>query len=157
MWQGAGDGALNLVVSDVKLWGRWQFASAIDGHIPFNTGAESTTGFASAHLSYWLTEWLAPLVEVNWYHVFDSGDGGLRFGDQLGGAVPSVVQFEGGDLINLGASNAGANCDIVTLAAGFRVKVSDSVHLGAAYELPLTDQNNNLMQNRATVDLAWAF
>lgn len=157
VWQGTGDGALNLILSDVKIWGRWQLAGALGGHIPFDTNAESTTGFASAHLSYWVTEWLAPLVEVNWYHVFDSGDGGSRFGDQLGGAVPGVVQFEGGDLINLGASHAGTHRDIVTLGAGTRIKVSDNVHLGAAYELPLTNRKNNLMDHRVTVDLVWTF
>lgn len=157
VFQGTGDGALNLSVSDVKLWGRWQLAGALGAHIPFDNDAESLTAFSSVHISYWLTEWLAPLVEVNWYHVFDAGDGGARFGDQLGGAVPAVVQFEGGDLINLGASNAGTNRDIVTLGAGFRVKVSENVQLGAAYELPLTNERDNLMKNRITVDLVWTF
>ncbi|NOY00769.1 MAG: hypothetical protein GXP30_13725 [Verrucomicrobia bacterium] len=157
VWQGTGNGAVNLILSDVKLWGRLQFAGALGGHIPFDGNAESTTGFASAHVSYWVTEWLAPLVELNWYHVFETGDGGSRFGDQLGGAVPAVVQFEGGDLINLGSSNAGTNRDIVTLGLGSRIKLADRVHLGAAYEFPLTDSKDNLMDSRVTVDLTWTF
>ncbi|MCF6313627.1 MAG: hypothetical protein L3J39_14365 [Verrucomicrobiales bacterium] len=157
VFQGTGDGALNLVLSDVKLLGRWQFAGAIGAHIPFNTGAESTTGFVSGHVSYWLTDWFAPLVEVNWYRVLNEGNGGNRFASQLGGAVPAVAQFEGGDLINLGASNAGVNGDIVTAAAGFRIKLTDNVHLGAAYELPVTDVQDNLMKNRITVDMTITF
>lgn len=157
VFQGTGDGALNLVLSDVKLFGRLQLAGAIGGHIPFNNSAESTTGFVSAHASYWLTEWFAPLVEVNWYRVIDTGNGGNRFGSQLGGAVPAVTQFEGGDLINLGASNAGVNRDIVTAAAGFRIKLSDNIHLGAAYELPVTNSQDNLMKNRITIDMTLTF
>lgn len=157
VFQGTGDGALNLILSDVKLWGRWQFAGGIGAHIPFNTGAESTTGFVSAHASYWLTEWLAPLVEVNWYRVLNEGNGGSRFANQVGGAVPSVAQFEGGDLINLGASNAGVNRNIVTAAAGFRLKLADNVQLGAAYELPLTSSGDNLMENRITIDMTITF
>ncbi len=157
VFQGTGNGALNLILSDVKLYGRWQLAGAIGAHIPFDNDAESTTGFASAHVSYWLTEWLAPLVEVNWYRVLDSGDGGNRFGNQLGGALPAVAEFEGGDLINFGSANAGTNRDIVTLAAGFRVQVAKNVSLGAAYEIPLTSSKENLMDNRVTIDLVWNF
>ncbi len=157
VFQGSGDGALLPAVSMVKVWDKFQFAESLGMKIPFNTDAESTSGYFSAHLSYELTERFFPLVEVNWFHVFDPGDGGQRFNDQVGGAVPAVVQFEGGDLFNLGAANADENRDFVSLAAGFRYRLTDNIDLGAAYELPLTDEDDSLMESRITVDAVIRF
>ena len=106
VFQGTGDGSLNLILSELKLYVDWQFTGALGIHLPFNDDVESTTGFLSAHAGYNLTDRIYPLVELNCYHVFSEGDGGERFSKQVGGAVPSVVRFEGGDLLNLGASHA---------------------------------------------------
>jgi len=156
VFQGTGDGALNLILSDLKLYKGWQFAGAIGAHIPFSN-EESTTAFLSAHASYKLTEKFSPLIEVNWYRVIDEGDGATRFNSQVGGAVPSVAYFEGGDLINLGASQSKVEKDIVTLAVGGRYEISDNLSFGAAYEFPLTSEQNNLMDSRITLDLVWNF
>lgn len=156
VWQGEGDGAINLILNNLKMAGDWQLASSIGARIPFSD-SDSTIGFASAHVSYAVTEKFMPLLELNWFHVFDDGAGESRFPTQAGGAVPAVAQFEGGDLINLGASNASANADIVTAAAGFRYLLTDSVELGAAFELPLTNDQENLMEYRITADLLWKF
>jgi hypothetical protein len=75
----------------------------------------------------------------------------------VGGLVPAVLQSEGGDLFNLGAVNAEDNRDFVTAAVGFRSRLSDSVDVGVAYEIPLTDEKNGLMDERITVDLIWTF
>jgi hypothetical protein len=84
--------------------------------------------------------WFIPLVELNWFHVLDAGDGTGNFPSQVGGAVPAVLEFEGGDVFNLGAVNSGANRDFVTAAFGFRARLTDSVNVGAAYEIPLTNE-----------------
>jgi hypothetical protein len=156
VWQGEGDGAVNIILNNLKLAGNWQFASSMGARIPFSD-SDSTIGFASAHVSYAVTEKFMPLVELNWFHVLDDGAGESRFPTQAGGAVPAIAQFEGGDLINLGSSNAGDNADIVTVAAGFRYFLTDSLELGAAFELPLTNDQDNLMEYRITADLVWKF
>lgn len=149
VFQGYGDGAVNLIVNGLKLHDNWQFSGSIGTHVPFDSDAESLTGFASAHVSYRLTEKFIPLAEINWFHTFEEGDGT---------ETPiSVTDFEGGDLINLGSSNAKVNEDIVTLALGARYIISDSVNIGAAYEIPLTDEEDNLMRDRFTFDLVWEF
>ena len=145
-----------MILNALKMSGPWQFAASTGFHIPFDNG-DSTIGFGSAHVSYAVTEKFMPLVEVNWFHVLDSGAGESRFPAQVGGLVPAVASFEGGDLVNLGASNAGDNADIVTIAAGFRYLLTDNVELGAAFELPLTDKESNLMEYRVTADLVWKF
>lgn len=155
--QGSGDGAVNLILNTLKMADGWQFAGGAGLHIPFDADAEAMTSFISAHISYDLCRYFIPLVELNWYHVIDEGDGGSRYKDQLGGGLPGAIAFEGGDLLNWGASNAKDNADIVTLAAGFRSRLTDDVHLGVAYEIPLTEEEENLMESRLTIDLVWYF
>jgi hypothetical protein len=155
--QGSGDGAVNLILSTLKLADGWQFAGAAGMHVPFDQDAESLTSFVSTHVSYEVCQYFIPLLEVNWYHVINDGDGGKRYDEQLGGGLPGAIAFEGGDLLNWGAANASDNADIVTMAAGFRSRLQDNVQLGVAYEIPLTDQQENLMDNRLTIDLIWNF
>jgi Putative MetA-pathway of phenol degradation len=154
--QGSGDGAVNLIVSALKLNGSLQLAGGAGVHLPIDADAGSTTSFVSTHISYEVNQFFTPLLELNWYHVLAEGDGGNRF-KQIGGALPGVIGFEGGDLLNWGASNAGENADIVTLAAGFRSKLNEDFTLGLAYEIPLTNKEENLMENRITLDLLYHF
>ena len=156
VWQGEGDGALNLNLSNLKLCEDLQLASNLGLHIPFND-SQSLTGSVSLHASYEITPWFIPLIELNWFHTFDAGDGTSDFGKQLGSTVPAIVQFEGGDLINLGAANAGDNHDAVILGLGFRSRLNEDATVGFAYEIPLTDDQDGLMEDRLTVDLTWKF
>ncbi|MEP6539238.1 MAG: hypothetical protein ABJF23_28130, partial [Bryobacteraceae bacterium] len=66
-------------------------------------------------------------VELNWFHVLDSGD----YGNTT--AISGVVEFEGNDFFNLGASNSHENRDLVTAAFGFRSRIINNVDVGAAY------------------------
>ena len=54
-------------------------------------------------------------------------------------------------------SNADDNPDAVTLGLGFRSRINDNATLGFAYEIPLTDDENGLLDDRFTVDLVWKF
>ena len=150
VFQGEGKGAANLIVSALKLHNSWQFSGAAGLQLPFDSDASSTSSFISAHASYRVTERFTPLVELNWFHVLDTGDGTST-------DISGITEFEGGDLLNLGANNASTNRDIVTLAAGARYKLTNAVSLGAAYEIPLTNDENNLMKSRITADLVWTF
>ncbi|MCP5536483.1 MAG: hypothetical protein H7A51_09665 [Akkermansiaceae bacterium] len=155
VWQGNGEGAVNLSVAALKLANQWQFAGALGVHLPFDEDEESVTGFMSAHVGYNITDRLYALAEVNWHHVISEGNGTATFGPQLGSTVPTIAGFEGGDLINLGTANPVK--DIVTAAIGVRYRLCDSADLGLAYEIPLTDEEENLMESRITVDLVVTF
>jgi hypothetical protein len=156
VFQGEGDGAANLILSGLKLVDDWQFAGGLGFQIPFSD-EQSTSGWMSAHVSYEVCSWFIPLVEVNWFRVLDAGNGTGNFPSQVDGAVPAVVQFEGGDLFNLGAVNSVDNRDMVTAALGFRSRITDSVDVGCAYEIPLTSEEDGIMDERVTVDLIWTF
>lgn len=147
--QGYGDGAVNLTVSTLKMYDRWQFSTATGAHIPIDTDAESVTAFTSAHVSYKLTERITPIFEVNWFRVLHAGDGT---------ETPlSVTDFEGGDFFNLGSVFAEENKDIVTAALGLRFKLNENSQLGAAYEIPFTHEEDNLMKSRVTLDYVYKF
>lgn len=156
VWQGEGDGAVNLNLAALKLYNSAQFAGNMGLHIPFSD-SQSLTGSVSLHASYELKPWFIPLIELNWFHTFDAGDGSLSYSNQLGNTVPTIARFEGGDLINFGSANAGDNRDSVTLGVGFRSRLCDTATLGFAYEFPLTDEENGLMKDRITLDLVWRF
>jgi len=156
VFQGEGDGAVNLILNGLKLIDDWQFAGSIGAQIPFSD-EQSTMGFLSAHASYEVCTWFIPLVEVNWFHVLDAGNGTGNYPSQVGGLVPAVIEFEGGDVFNLGAVNSTANRDFVTAAFGFRSRITDAVNVGAAYEIPLTDEEDSVMEERVTIDLIWNF
>ena len=154
--QGEGKGLANMIVSGLKLVDDWQFAGGAGLQVPFSD-EQASMGWASAHVSYEVSKWFIPLVEVNWFHVIDEGDGRGNYGGQLGGAVPGAIEFEGGDLFNLGATNASDNPNFVSAAIGFRSRLTDSVTAGVAYEIPLTDDEESLMESRLNVDLTWTF
>jgi Putative MetA-pathway of phenol degradation len=149
--QGEGDGAVNLIVSGLKLIDDWQFAGAVGATVPFSN-EQSTSSFVSAHASYEVCKWFIPLVELNWFHVLDSGDGGALFP-----GLSNAVAFEGNDFFNLGAVNSHENRDLVTAAIGFRSRITDTVDVGVAYEVPLTEDENSLWDDRLTLDLVWTF
>jgi hypothetical protein len=158
VWQGYGDGIVIPSVNVTKLAGPLQFVDQLGVKIPIDS-SESTVLYNSVHLSYAVTDWFFPLVELNWFHVLDAGDGSPRFNSQAGGAVPAIATFEGGDLVNLGALNADVNDHFVSLGVGFRARIpgNDRMSIGVAYEFPLTDEEASLMENRITVDMTFRF
>ena len=154
VWQGNGDGAIDPAVAAVKKFGKTQVQGTV-GYIQALNDERSSSFYDSWHASYEAAPGFFPLVELNHMHVTDAGDGGRRFTDHADGGVPSIAEFEGGDLVNFGASNADENADFVSLALGARYDVNDAIGVGAAYEFPLTDEEDSPMEYRVTADLIW--
>lgn len=154
VWQGNGDGAIDPALAFATRKGAWQFNGTLGGVIALDD-ERSTMLYDSWHASVELAPNFFPLVELNHLYVLDAGDGGKRFDVQADGGVPSIAKFEGGDLVNLGASNADENEHFVSLAVGARYRLTENIDLGAAYEFPLTDKEASLMEYRVTADLVW--
>lgn len=89
-----------------------------------------------------MADGLYTLIEVNWFHWFESGNNG----------IPGV---EGGDLFNFGSSGVAGN-DIVTGAFGLKFKPQRDTEIGVAWEVPLTERRD-VMENRLTVDFIRRF
>lgn len=45
----------------------------------------------------------------------------------------------------------------MTAALGFRSQITGSIQTGTAYEMPLTDDKNSVIEGRLTVDAVWRF
>lgn len=95
----------------------------------------------------WKIGYLSPTIELNWIQC-------LRGGDRI------PLSDEGFDFFNLGSSKAGGN-GVVTMGFGARWRFVDDlqifgrtggVDLGAAYELPLTS-NEEVFGWRVTTDV----
>lgn len=156
VWQGNGDGTLDPAVAASKQIGNLQLNGTV-GFIQPISDDETSSFYNSWHVSYNIADRLFPLVELNHMHVTKSGNGAKAFDAQADGAVPAIALFDGNDLVNLGASNGDVNPDYVTLALGARVRLCDYADLGAAYEFPLTDEENSLTDSRITADLVVKF
>lgn len=156
VFQGEGDGSINLILSGLQMWNGLELAGGTGINLPFD-GQMSSSSFISGHVSYEVVPWFIPLAEINWFHVLSPGDGRPSFFDQAGGAVPVVASFEGSDLLNFGAANSSQNRDLVTAAIGFRSRITSGIDLGFAYEIPLTNEHDSVISDRFTVDLVWRF
>ena len=155
VYQGNGGGNITPSLHFFKGFDKLQLVGGAGVTIPFDRDKESIVMFDTWHASYAVTPWFFPLIELNHFRVLDEGSSN--------DFVPSIVKFEGGDLINWGASNSDSNKDIVTMAVGSRFRVLDNygvinnMDIGVAYEVPLTDKNSNLMDSRWTFDVVFYF
>jgi hypothetical protein len=139
--QGNGDGLIRPFVSAGYDAGAFNVLSALGYNLPLDKDEESSSFDYHLHLSYELTANIAPLIELN----------GITWTDE-GNALP--VDFEGGDLINLGAANGSGS--VLSGALGVRVRLAESFSVGAAYEAPLSSRED-ILSDRITLDAIWSF
>ena len=94
--------------------------------------------------------WNLDAVTDNLYALWEMN--GLQY-TRSGRAFPG--DEEGGDLINLGASDVAGN-HILTTAFGATYKFNPHWETAAAYEFPLT-KRNDLLDERLTVTLSFVY
>jgi hypothetical protein len=139
--QGNGDGVLRPFVCAGYDAGAFNVLSTLGYNLPLDKDEESSSFDYHLHVSYELTANIAPLIELN----------GITWTDE-GNALP--VDFEGGDLINLGAANGSGS--VLSGAVGVRVRMTEGFSLGAAYEAPLSSRED-ILNDRITLDAIWSF
>lgn len=142
VFQGNGDGVLRPFVSAGLDRGALNLLGAVGFNLPVDGAAETHSLDYHLHASYDAARWLQPLVEVH----------GISY-TRNARALP--VNFEGGDLINLGANRV-AGQSVFMAAVGARFPLDDTVSLGVAYEFPL-GARNDLLADRVTVDAVVSF
>ncbi len=108
-------------------------------------GSEDPLGDADrlhwhARADYYTCEWFSPVVEMNGYHVLNEGDN-------------TPLPFSGVDVANLGG---GDGEDVITVGFGGEFRPFDDVAIRAAYETPLTD-NDDLFGYRWTLSAVFSF
>lgn len=139
VFQGEGAGETHLFVSaGQEILGRGHWLSGSGFRIPFDRVDGSQMWYWSNQWDYEVIDTVYLTYSVNWFHWLASGR-----------RLPGV-NFEGGDLINLGAGDVAGN-DIVTMAWGTRWKPCGNFETGAAIEIPVTDRRD-LLSDRLYVD-----
>ncbi len=92
------------------------------------------------HADYYICKFFSPVVEINGFHTTNEGS-------------TAPLLFSGVDVVNLGG---GKSEDVVTIGLGGEARPAENVAIRAAYEMPLTDQND-LFGYRWTFSLIWSF
>lgn len=142
VFQGEGDGEINPFLSAAKSFGNLNVMVGTGFRFAIDDSDSSFYDF-DIHFDYKIGNFY-PLIEFGVYHVLDAGD-----------RLP--IADEGVDLFNFGSSEADGKT-MVTAGAGARYRISDSVDLGAAYQIPLTSgEGSNLLDWRITTDLIYSF
>jgi hypothetical protein len=159
VYQGNGDGNIAPSILFLKGYDKLQFSGTLGFVIPFDKNDENTLFYDAWHLSYAVTNWLIPLVELNHFYVINPGDRkapssgyGAIGTSQEDDLVAGIAKFNGCDLINLGGDNNDRNRNLVTLAMGARFRVTEWLDFGAVYELPLSDESKGMIEDRVQVD-----
>lgn len=99
---------------------------------------DSTRLIWNLHADYYVNEWFSPVIEASGFHVLDRGE--------------EVVPFSGVDVLDLGGGG-----DVITLGFGAEVRPMDNLAVRCAYELPLTDDDNDLYGWRITASVVYSF
>lgn len=153
IFQGNGDGNLAPAILFLKGWDKLQFSGTVGLVLPLDTDEENTLLYDSWNLSYAVTDVIRPLIELNHFHVLNSGDRNIsQYHGNQDDLVAAITTFNGVDIINLGGEHNDDNEDLVTLALGSRFRINKWLDLGAAYEIPLTNDDESLIKNRFTMD-----
>lgn len=141
VFQGSGDGEFHVFLcggQELAPGIRWLTGTGF--RLPTDDEVRSTMWYWSNQLSRQLSDRLYAVAECNWFHWTESGE-----------ALPGI-DFEGGDLFNLGAGDVAGN-DVVTLGVGARYKPNCLDEFGVAYEFTVSERED-LMEGRVYVDYA---
>ncbi|MEW6519539.1 MAG: hypothetical protein AB1461_09010 [Thermodesulfobacteriota bacterium] len=160
VYQSNGNGNLAPAILFLKGWDALQFSGTVGLVIPFDSDEENTMLYDSWNLSYAVTDWFRPLVELNHFHVVSAGD--RNWDDALASGDPddlvaAIATFNPCDIINLGGEYNDDNKNLVTMALGARFRITSWLDIGAAYEFPLTDNEETLLDDRILVDAMLSF
>lgn len=163
VFQGNGDGTIMPGVS--LAWGlfdRVHILGNMGAQIPFDGGDQASMLFWNLQMDIAVTRWLVPFAGLNAYHYVGNGNGNLKLKTDLGNVpLATATALLGSDWVNgmdygnFGNENVNGR-SVVTLAAGARVPLGRHVSLSAAYEIPVS-QNEDVIEQRVTTNVIFEF
>lgn len=92
------------------------------------------------HADYGVCDWFSPVVEFNGYHIINAG--------------VSPLPFHGLDVGNFGL---GEDDPVVAFGAGFEIRPIGALGLRFAWEIPITDNDDDLFSQRITASVRFSF
>ncbi len=142
--QGNGDGFLNPFLTGAYSVGGVGVQGSIGAHHALDTNEDTSILHYSLHLDYEVLPGFFPMVELNGFTAYDRGN---RSKGALG-------QLDGLDTLNFGSTDRDTT---ITGGVGFRYRFNDHLLFGAAYEAPMSGQDNTIMEYRVYGDLVLHF
>ncbi len=143
--QGDGDGFIDVFVTGATMVSeRAGIQGSLGVDMALDNDHDSSFLHASVHGNYEVTEGFFGVVEAN---VVSTVDDGTRTDSAV------VGSFEGVDVFNFGNNDSGT---VATAAFGARLRITDSVMLGLAYEFPVTGRED-IFDDRVTTDAVITF
>ncbi len=134
---------LSPFVSFAKGWDKFHLLGNVGVRVPLDGDKGNTILNWSIHADYELLPGFAPVVEVNGLHYLDNAD-------------RTPLDVGGFDYANLGSTDVSGD-SVVSLAVGASFKFSPNFSLGATYEFPLTDEDDDILDQRVTVAVTFTF
>lgn len=140
--QGNGDGVLRPFISVAKEFDEVDLMGSIGFSQPIDTDAESSSLDYHAQVSYEVDSQLVPFVAFHGISYTKSGN-------------TTPVNFEGVDLVNLGATMVAGNT-VFSGGVGARYRFTPDISVGAAYDFPIGGRDD-ILDQRVTVDAIFNF
>lgn len=124
--QGKGDGFIDLFLTGAKAFDKLGLQASIGTNLALDSDHDSSMLHYAASVNYEVLPNFFPTIEVNGFTTIDKGR-------------RTAVNFEGTDLVNLGATDSGT---VVTAAIGARYRFTPNIMLGVGYEHAITDRED---------------
>jgi hypothetical protein len=140
-FQDTGDGGVTPYISVGQKLGNFHLLGTFGYRFAFDS-ARSESFYLSGHVDYSIFDRIYPLIEMNWYHWTSNGQS-------------VAADFEGQDLLMFGSNNVSSN-DVLTLAAGVRFKITESIQAGIIYEFPISPRDD-LLSWRIGADMIFRY
>lgn len=130
---------LSPFISAAKSWGSLQVVAAGTWRAPLDDDDGNHILHWDLHVNYEVFEGFAPVAELRGTHYISDG-------------TRTPLSVGGLDYTNLGSTDVSGN-HVITLGFGARARLTPHISLGALYEFPLTDRNDDIIRDRITADL----
>lgn len=134
---------LSPFISFAKAWDRFHFLGTVNGRLPMDRHDGNYILNWDLHFDYEVAPQALPgffpLLEIHALHYLSDAD---RFPLSVGGL----------DYTNLGSSDV-AGSSVFWGDLGFRWELTPNLSLGAAYGFPISSPENDIFEQRVTVDV----
>lgn len=138
---GESDGFINVFLTGAQGLGKLGLQASLGANLALDSDQDTSQLHYSAHADYEILPGFFPFVEFNGFTPIDDGN-------------RTPFEFEGFDLVNFGARDADT---VATFATGARYKFNRHLQFGAGYEIPMTDEDNSLIDWRVTTDIVISY
>lgn len=137
------DEEMRLWLSLNKGFGALHLGGTFNYHIALNDDDDDAMGNCdmiswNLHGDYYINKYVSPVIELSGFHTVDGDDDASPF-------------------MGIDVANFGGGADVVTIGAGVEIRPVERIGIRTAFELPLTDDDDDLYGWRITTSVMFRF